>query len=98
MTMVMSPMKLSFGVTRPLCHMQLGSPCQVAKVEFRVVAAEVSTSDSMQEFLANKVFSTASGWGMPKKKDGAKSTNLFDSLTVSSLRKSSRSHAKSGWK
>jgi hypothetical protein len=27
MTMVMSPLKLSFGMTRPLCHMQLGSPC-----------------------------------------------------------------------
>jgi hypothetical protein len=27
MTMVMHPMKLSFGMTRPLCHMQLGSPC-----------------------------------------------------------------------
>jgi hypothetical protein len=26
MTMVMSPMKLSFGMIRPLCHMQLGSP------------------------------------------------------------------------
>jgi hypothetical protein len=27
MAMVMSSMKLSFGMTRPLCHMQLGSPC-----------------------------------------------------------------------
>jgi hypothetical protein len=27
MTMVMSPMRLSFGMTRPMCHMQLGSPC-----------------------------------------------------------------------
>jgi hypothetical protein len=27
MTMVMSPMRLSFRMTRPLCHMQLGSPC-----------------------------------------------------------------------
>jgi hypothetical protein len=27
MTMVMSPLKLSFGMTRPLCHMQLSSPC-----------------------------------------------------------------------
>jgi hypothetical protein len=53
MSMVMSPLTLSFGMTRPLCHMQLGSPCQVAEVDFRVVAVEVSTSDSMQEFLAN---------------------------------------------
>jgi hypothetical protein len=44
-TMVMSPLTLSFGMTRPLCHMQLGSPCQVAEVESRVVAAEVSTRD-----------------------------------------------------
>jgi hypothetical protein len=26
LTMVMSLMQLSFGMTRPLCHMQLGSP------------------------------------------------------------------------
>jgi hypothetical protein len=38
MTMVMSPLTLSFGMTRPLCHMQLGSPYQLAEVEFRVVA------------------------------------------------------------
>jgi hypothetical protein len=40
-------------------------------VEFRVVAAEVSTRDLVQEFLANRVFPTSSGWGMPKKKDGS---------------------------
>jgi hypothetical protein len=61
MTMVMSPLTLSFGMTRPLCHMQLGSPCQVAEVEFRVVAAEVGTRDLVQEFLANRVFPTSSG-------------------------------------
>jgi hypothetical protein len=36
MTMVMSPLSLSFEMTRPLCNMQLGSPCQLAEVEFRV--------------------------------------------------------------
>jgi hypothetical protein len=45
MTMVMSPLRLSFGMTRPLCYMQLGSPCQLAEVKFRVVAAEISTRD-----------------------------------------------------
>jgi hypothetical protein len=77
MTMLMSPLKLSFGMIRHLCHMQLGSPCQVAKVEFRVVATEVSTRDLVQEFLANRVFPTFSGWGMPKKKDGGKKHELF---------------------
>jgi hypothetical protein len=76
MTMVMSPPKLSFGMTRSLCHMQLGSPCQVAEVEFRVVAAEVSTRDLVQEYLANRVFPTSSGWRMPKKKDGGKKHKL----------------------
>jgi hypothetical protein len=37
MTMVMSPLTLSFGMTRPLCNMQLGSPCKLVEVEFRVV-------------------------------------------------------------
>jgi hypothetical protein len=72
MTMVMKPMKLSFGMTRHLCHMQLGSPCEVAEVEFRMVAVEVSTRDLVQEYLANKTFSTSSGWKMPKKKEGGK--------------------------
>jgi hypothetical protein len=45
MTMVMSPVSLNFGMTRPLCNMQLGSPCQLAKVEFRVVAEQISTRD-----------------------------------------------------
>jgi hypothetical protein len=31
-SMVMSPMRLSFGMMRSLCHMQLGSPCQLAKL------------------------------------------------------------------
>jgi hypothetical protein len=72
MTMVMRPMNLSSGMTRPLCHMQLGSPCLVAEVEFRVVAAEISTWDLVQEYLANKTFPTSSDWGMPKKKEGGK--------------------------
>jgi hypothetical protein len=76
MTMVMSPLTLSFKMTRPLCHMQLGSPCQVAEVEFRVVAVKISTRDLVQEFLANRVFPTSSGWGMPKKKDGGKKHEL----------------------
>jgi hypothetical protein len=61
MTMVMSPMRLNFGMTRSLCHMQLGSPCHLAEVEFRVVAAEINTRDLVQEYLANKSFSTSSG-------------------------------------
>jgi hypothetical protein len=68
MTMVMSPLSLSFGMTRPLCNMQLGSPCQLAKVEFRVVAEQISTRDLVQEYFANRTYPTSSGWGMPKKK------------------------------
>jgi hypothetical protein len=45
MTMVMSPLSLSFIMTRPVCNMQLGSPCQLAEVEFRVVAEQISTRD-----------------------------------------------------
>jgi hypothetical protein len=85
MTMVMSPMRLSFGMTRPLCHMQLGFPCQLAEMEFRVVAAEIITRDLVQDYLANRTFPTSSSWGMPKKKEG-ESTNLFGSLIDSNLR------------
>jgi hypothetical protein len=45
MTMVMSLLSLNFGMTRPLCNMQLGLPCQLAEVEFRVVAEQISTRD-----------------------------------------------------
>jgi hypothetical protein len=68
-SMVMSPLKLNFGMTRPLCNMQLGSPCQLAEVEFRVVAEHISTRDLVQEYLANRTFPPSSGWGMPKKKE-----------------------------
>jgi hypothetical protein len=62
MSMVMSPLRLNFGMTRPLCNMQLGSPCQLAEVEFRVVAEHISTRDLVQEYLANRTFPTSSGW------------------------------------
>jgi hypothetical protein len=65
MTMVMS-LSLNFGMTRPLCNMQLGSPCQLAEVEFRVVAEQMSTRDLVQEYLANRTYPMSSGWRMPK--------------------------------
>jgi hypothetical protein len=68
LTMVMSPLSLSFGMTQPLCNMQLGSPCQLAEVEFKVVAKQISTRDLVQEYLANRTYPTSSGWGMSKKK------------------------------
>jgi hypothetical protein len=61
MTMVISPLSLNFRMTRPLCNMQLGSPCQLAKVEFRVVAEQISTRDPVQEYLANRMYPTSSG-------------------------------------
>jgi hypothetical protein len=59
-TMVLSPVSLSFGLTRPLCHMTSGSPCQQVVAEFRVVAEQISTRDLVQEYLANGVFPTLS--------------------------------------
>jgi hypothetical protein len=76
MSMVMSPLKLSFGMTRPLCNMQLGFPCQLAEVEFRVVAEHISTQDLVQEYLAIKTFLTLGGWGMLKRKDERKKFEL----------------------
>jgi hypothetical protein len=56
--------------------MQLGSTCQLADVEFRVVAKQISTRDLVQEYLANKTYPTSSGWGMPKKKEAGKKHEL----------------------
>jgi hypothetical protein len=66
MTMVMCPLSLNFEMTRPLCNMQLGSACQLAEVEFRVVAEQISNRDLVQEYLANRTYPTSSGWVMPK--------------------------------
>jgi hypothetical protein len=97
MTMVMSPLSLSFRMTRHLCNMQLGSPYQLAEVEFRVVAEQISTRDLVQEYLSNRTYPTSSGWGMPKKKEVGESMNLFVLLTVSNLKSNSRNLAKNGW-
>jgi hypothetical protein len=76
MTMVMCPLSLNFAMTRPLCNMQLGSPCQLAGVEFRVVAEQISTRDLVQEYLANRTYPKSSGWGMPKMKETKKKQEL----------------------
>jgi hypothetical protein len=65
---VMSPMSLNFGLTWPVFHMDLGSLMQVAQVTFSTVVERIGTRDLVQEFLANKVFPTLSGWGMSKLK------------------------------
>jgi hypothetical protein len=96
MIMVMSPLRLSFGMTTPLCNMQLGSPCQLDKVEFKVAAAQISTRDLVQEYLANKTFPTSSGWVMSKKKEGGKNMNFFDSLFISNLKSNSKNHVLNG--
>jgi hypothetical protein len=70
--LVMSPLSLSFGMTRPLCNMKPGLPCQLAMVEFRVVAEHISTRDLVQEYLVNRVSPTLSNWSMPKLKGSKK--------------------------
>jgi hypothetical protein len=72
MTMVVSPLRLSFGMTRPLCNMQLDSPCQLAEVEFRVVVDQISTRDLVQKYLANKTFPTSNGWGCRRRRKEGK--------------------------
>jgi hypothetical protein len=60
MMMVMCSLSLNFGMTRPLCNMQLGSACQLAMVEFRVVDEQIGTRDLVQEYLANRTYPTSS--------------------------------------
>jgi hypothetical protein len=96
-TMVMSLMRLSFGMPRPLCDMQLGSPCQLAEVEFRVLAEHISTHDLVQEYVANKTFPMSGGWGMPKKKKKGINMNLYDFPTALNFRKASASPMLNGW-
>jgi hypothetical protein len=76
MTMVMCPLSLNFEMTRPLCNMQLRSACQLAEVEFRVVAEQIGTRNLVQEYLANQTYRTSSDWGMPKMKGTKKKYEL----------------------
>jgi hypothetical protein len=97
MSMVMSPLIMNFSMTRPLCNMQMGSPCQLAKVEFRVVVEHISTRDLVQEYLANTTFPTSGGWGMPKKKEEGKKYELVRLPYWLSSIKDSANHAMNGW-
>jgi hypothetical protein len=74
--MILSPLSLSFGLTRPLCRMTSGSPCQQVVAEFKVVAGQINTRDLVQEYLANGVFLTLSEWSMPKLKGTKKKNEL----------------------
>jgi hypothetical protein len=56
--------------------MKPGLPCQLAVAEFRVVAEHISTRDLVQEYLANRVSPTLSGWSMPKLKGTRKKNEL----------------------
>jgi hypothetical protein len=76
MTMVMCPLALSFGMTRPLCNMKPGSACQLSVSEFRVVAEQISTRDLVQEYLANRTSPTLSEFSMPKLKGTKKTLEL----------------------
>jgi hypothetical protein len=76
MTIVMCPLVLSFGITRPLCNMKLGLACQLSVSEFRVVAEQISTRDLVQEYLANRTSPTLSEWSMPKLKGKKKTLEL----------------------
>jgi hypothetical protein len=98
MSMIMSPLKLRFSMTRPLCNIQLGSPCQLAEVEFRVMAEHISTRDLVQEYLANKTFLTSGGWGMPKKKEEAKKIELVWLPYRFKFQKLSTTPVSNGWK
>jgi hypothetical protein len=76
MMMVMSPLALSFGMTRPLGNMKPGSACPLVIAEFRVVAEQISTRDLVQEYLANRVSPTLSEWSMLKLKGTKKKNKL----------------------
>jgi hypothetical protein len=76
MTMVMCPLALSFGMTRPLCNMKPRSACQLSVLEFKVVAEQISTRDLVQEYLANRTSPTLSEFSMSKLKGTKKTLEL----------------------
>jgi hypothetical protein len=74
--LVQSPLELTFGETRPQCHMLPEGPTQKAMFEFKIIAENISTRDLVQEFLAFKVFPSVKEWEMPKLKGEKKKGEL----------------------
>jgi hypothetical protein len=74
--LIQSPLKLTFGLTRPQCNMTLGEPCPDAVGEFRVISVHIGTRYLVQEYLANRVFPMLKEWGMPKLKGEKKKNEL----------------------
>jgi hypothetical protein len=62
------------------------------------VSEHIGTRDLVQEYLANRVFSTSKEWNMLKLKGEKKKMNLFDRPITSSSRNITKSLAKNGWK
>lgn len=71
---VMSLMRMNFGLTRSIYNMSIGSPAQVAQIAFTTMAEHIGTRDLVQEFLDNRVFSMLYGWGITKDKEVEKGT------------------------
>jgi hypothetical protein len=67
-------------------------------IRIQVVAEQISTRDLVQEYLANKTSPTLSEFSMPKLKGTKKPLSLCDCPIASSLRNSSKSLAKNGWR
>ena len=65
--LVQSPLELTFGETRPQCHIgDLKGPTWAALGEFEIISEHIGTRDLVQEFLAFRVFPTLKEWEMPK--------------------------------
>jgi hypothetical protein len=60
---VMSPLKVNFGLTRSNCRMS--GATQEAFKAFNIVAERIGTQDLIQEFLAYNVFPTQIRWKVP---------------------------------
>jgi hypothetical protein len=95
--LVQSPLKLTFGLTRPQCNMTPGASCPDAVGEFRVVSEHIGTRDLVQEYLANRVFPTLKKWGMPKLKGETKKNELVRLPYHLSSSNTSKNPAKNGW-
>lgn len=64
---VMSIMRMNFGLMRSIYNMSIGSPARVAQIAFTRMAEHIGTRELVQEFLGNRVFSMLYGWGMTMK-------------------------------
>jgi hypothetical protein len=96
MTMIMSPLRLSFGMTRPLCNMHLASHARWPKSNSEWWLLKLALGIWCRNTWRIKLFQLLVARGYRRRRKGERNMSLFDSPSASNLRSNSRNHVLNG--